>query len=102
IYDQLGCPRGGGDGELVLAPRRVVHKLPDSIALDAAVLIEPASVVLKGLERARPRVGETIGVVGGGALGALSIVLARLYAPAAIVAYGIREAELALARRLGA
>src|SRR4051812_44948040 len=101
-YDQLGFTRGGGYGELVLAPRRVVHKLPDGVALDAAVLIEPASVVLKGLERARPRSGETIGVVGVGALGALSIVLARLYAPAAIVAYGIREAELDLARRLGA
>jgi threonine dehydrogenase-like Zn-dependent dehydrogenase len=29
-------------------------------------------------------------------------VLSRLYAPAAVVAYGVREAELELARRLGA
>ena len=101
-YDQLGFTRGGGYGELVLAPRRVVHKLPDDVALETAVLIEPASVVLKGLPRARPEPGETIGVVGVGALGALSILFARLYAPAAIVAYGIREAELELARRLGA
>ena len=101
-YDQLGFTRGGGYGELVLAPRRVVHKLPDDVALETAVLIEPASVVLKGLQRARPEPGETIGVVGVGALGALSILFARLYAPAAIVAYGIREAELELARRLGA
>ena len=101
-YDQLGFTRGGGYGELVLAPRRVVHKLPDDVALETAVVIEPASVVLKGLQRARPEPGETIGVVGVGALGALSILFARLYAPAAIVAYGIREAELELARRLGA
>jgi threonine dehydrogenase-like Zn-dependent dehydrogenase len=101
-YDQLGFTRGGGYGELVLAPRRVVHRLPDSVALDAAVLIEPSSVVLKGFARARPEPGETIGVVGVGALGALSIVFAKLYAPAAIVAYGIREPELDLARRLGA
>jgi threonine dehydrogenase-like Zn-dependent dehydrogenase len=101
-YDQLGFTRGGGYGELVLAPRRVVHKLPDHVALDSAVLIEPASVVLKGLQRARPEPGETIGVVGAGTIGALSILLAQLFAPAAIVAYGIREAELELARRLGA
>ncbi len=101
-YDQLGFTRGGGYGELVVAPRRVVHRLPEAISLDAAVLIEPASVVLKGLERARPEPGETLGVVGVGTVGALSIVLARLFAPAAIVAYGIREAELELARRLGA
>ena len=101
-YDQLGFTRGGGYGELVLAPRRVVHRLPGTVSLDAAVLIEPASVVFRGLQRARPQPGETVGVVGVGTIGALSVVLARLFAPAAIVAYGIREAELELARRLGA
>jgi threonine dehydrogenase-like Zn-dependent dehydrogenase len=101
-YDQLGFTRGGGYGELVVAPRRVVHRLPDTVELDAAVLIEPASVVLQGLQRARPAAGETIGVIGVGTLGALAIVLARLFSPAAIVAYGVREAELDLARRLGA
>jgi D-arabinose 1-dehydrogenase-like Zn-dependent alcohol dehydrogenase len=101
-YDQLGFTRGGGYGELVLAPRRVVHRLPETVALDAAVLVEPASVVLQGLLRARPSSGETVGVVGVGTLGALALVLVRLFAPATVVAYGIREAELELARRLGA
>jgi D-arabinose 1-dehydrogenase-like Zn-dependent alcohol dehydrogenase len=101
-YDQLGFTRGGGYGELVVAPRHVVHRLPDAVDLDAAVLVEPGSVVFQGLTRARPTPGETIGVIGVGTLGALAIVLARLFAPAAVVAYGIREAELELARRLGA
>jgi threonine dehydrogenase-like Zn-dependent dehydrogenase len=101
-YDQLGFTRGGGYGELVVAPRRVVHRLPGNVDLDAAVLVEPASVVLRGLSRARPAAGETIGVIGVGTLGALALVLARLFAPATVVAYGIREAELELARRLGA
>jgi threonine dehydrogenase-like Zn-dependent dehydrogenase len=72
------------------------------VPLDAAVLIEPASVVLRGLLRARPALGETVGVVGVGTLGALAIVLARLFSPAEIVAYGVRGQELELARRLGA
>lgn len=101
-YDQLGFTRGGGYGELVVAPRRVVHRLPDSVPLDEAVLVEPASVVLKGLLRASPQAGETVGVIGIGTLGALAVVLARLFTPAAVVAYGIREEELDLARRLGA
>jgi L-idonate 5-dehydrogenase len=58
--------------------------------------------VLKGLLRARPAPGELVGVVGVGALGALTIVLARLFSPAAIVAYGVCDEELDLARRLGA
>jgi 2-desacetyl-2-hydroxyethyl bacteriochlorophyllide A dehydrogenase len=101
-YDQLGFTRGGGYGELVLAPRRVVHRLPDGVSLDAAVLIEPASVALKALTLARLAPGESIGVVGVGTLGALTIVLARLFSPGVIVAHGVREQELDLARRLGA
>jgi len=101
-YDCLGFTRGGGYGELVVAPRRVVHRLPDGVDLDSAVLVEPGSVVFQGLSRARPLAGETVGVIGVGTLGALALVLARLFSPAAVVAYGIREAELELARRLGA
>jgi L-iditol 2-dehydrogenase len=101
-YDHLGFTRGGGYGELVLAPQRVVHRFPDSVSFDAAVLIEPGSVVLRALERGRPVPGERIGVIGIGTLGSLALRLARLFSPAEIVAYGIRDEELELATSLGA
>jgi threonine dehydrogenase-like Zn-dependent dehydrogenase len=101
-YDAVGFTRGGGYGELVVVPERVVHVLPDHVSFDAAVLVEPGAVVLKGLERARIEPGETVGVVGIGALGAIAIRLARLRSPAALVAYGVRDEELELALALGA
>jgi 2-desacetyl-2-hydroxyethyl bacteriochlorophyllide A dehydrogenase len=101
-YDQLGFTRGGGYGEYVTCPARVVHKLPEHVSFDAGVLVEPASVVLRALERGRLAAGQTVGVIGVGSLGSLATVLARLAAPARIVAYGIRPEELELARRLGA
>lgn len=101
-YDQLGFTRPGGYAELVVAPRRVVHRLPDHASFDAAVLIEPGSVVLRGLERAGLRPGESVGVVGTGTLGSLALVLAQLSTPGRLVAYGIRDEELELARKLGA
>jgi threonine dehydrogenase-like Zn-dependent dehydrogenase len=101
-YDALGFTRGGGYGELVLAPRHVVHRLPDGVSFDAAVLIEPGSVVLRGLERARLAPGESVGVIGIGTLGSLALTLARLHSPREVVAFGIRSEELELARRLGA
>jgi len=101
-YDAVGFTRSGGYGELVVVPARVVHVLPEHVSFDAAVLVEPGAVVLKGLERARIEPGETVGVVGVGALGAIAIRLARLCSPAAIVAYGLREEELELALALGA
>jgi L-iditol 2-dehydrogenase len=101
-YDQLGFTRAGGYGELVVAPRHVVHRLPDFVSFEAAVLVEPGSIVLRGLERGRLAVGESIGVVGVGTLGSLAILLGRLFSPREIVAFGIRDEELELALRLGA
>jgi L-iditol 2-dehydrogenase len=101
-YDQLGFTRGGGYGEFVLAPRHVVHPLPEGVSFDAGVLIEPASCVLRGCERGRLAPGESVGVIGVGTLGSLGVLLGRLFAARTVVAYGIREEELALAQRLGA
>src|SRR5512132_2584279 len=100
--EALGFTRPGGYAELVAVPEQVVHRLPEHVSFDAGVLVEPASVVLRGLEKARPEAGETMGVIGVGTLGALAIALLRLQSPSRIVAYGVREEELELARQLGA
>jgi 2-desacetyl-2-hydroxyethyl bacteriochlorophyllide A dehydrogenase len=100
--EALGFTRPGGYAELVAVPERIVHRLPEHVSFDAGVLVEPASVVLHGLEKARPQPGEAVGVIGVGTLGALAIALLALSSPSRMVAYGVREEELELARRLGA
>jgi 2-desacetyl-2-hydroxyethyl bacteriochlorophyllide A dehydrogenase len=100
--EALGFTRPGGYAELVAVPERVVHRLPEHVSFDAGVLVEPASVVLRGLEKARPQIGEAFGVIGVGTLGAIAIALLRLHSPSRLVAHGIREEELELAQRLGA
>jgi threonine dehydrogenase-like Zn-dependent dehydrogenase len=101
-YDAVGFTRGGGWGELVVVPARILHPLPDHVSFEAAALVEPGSCVVKALERARIEPAETLGVVGVGAMGALAIRIARLRSPSAIVAYGLRDEELELALALGA
>ena len=101
-YDAVGFTRGGGWGEFVVVPARILHPLPDHVSFEAAALVEPGSCVVKALGRARIQAAETVGVVGVGAMGALAIRLARLSSPATIVAFGVRAAELELARTLGA
>jgi L-iditol 2-dehydrogenase len=101
-YDAVGFTRGGGWGEFVVVPSRILHLLPDHVSFDAAVLVEPGSCVVKALGRARIEPAETLGVVGVGAMGALTIRIARLRSPATIVAYGVRDEELELALALGA
>jgi L-iditol 2-dehydrogenase len=79
-----------------------VHHLPDAISFAAGTLVEPASCVLRGLARGRPRPGETIGVIGVGTLGSLAVTLARLHTPGILVGYGVRSEELEFALALGA
>lgn len=101
-YDQIGFTRAGGYGEFVRVPRHVVHRLPEGVSFAAGALVEPASCVFRGLERAHPRPGDTVGVIGVGTLGSLALTLSRLYSPGALIAYGVREEELTFARGLGA
>ncbi len=101
-YDAVGFTRGGGWGEYVVVPDRILHTLPDHVSFEAASLVEPGSCVVKALDRARIEPAETVGVVGVGAMGALAIRIARLRSPGTIVAYGIRREELELALALGA
>ena len=56
--EALGFTRPGGFAELVAVPEQVVHRLPEHVSFDAGVLVEPASVVLRGLEKADPKPGE--------------------------------------------
>jgi 2-desacetyl-2-hydroxyethyl bacteriochlorophyllide A dehydrogenase len=101
-YDQLGFTRVGGYGEYVLVPRHVVHRLPDGVSFGAGVLVEPASCVLRAIERVRPQPGETVGVIGIGTLGSLAVMLLRLHSPGALLAYGVRSEEVAFAETIGA
>jgi threonine dehydrogenase-like Zn-dependent dehydrogenase len=101
-YDAVGFTRGGGWGEFVVVPARILHPLPDHVSFEAAALVEPGSCVVKALGRAAIRPAETVGVVGVGAMGALTIRIARLHSPGTIVAFGVRAEELELACRLGA
>lgn len=101
-YDQIGFTRNGGYAEFVSVPRHVVHHLPEAVSFAAGVLVEPAACVLRGIERTRPRPGDTIGVIGIGTLGSLALTLARLYAPGALIGYGVRREELEFGSTLGA
>jgi threonine dehydrogenase-like Zn-dependent dehydrogenase len=101
-YDAVGFTRSGGWGEFVVVPARILHALPEHVSFEAAALVEPGSCVVKAIARARLEPAETVGVVGVGAMGALAIRIARLRSPASIVAFGVRDEELELARRLGA
>jgi threonine dehydrogenase-like Zn-dependent dehydrogenase len=93
---------GGWSGSLV-AHEVQLHKVPEGLADDAAVMIEPFSCALHGVLRAKPDGAETVLVLGCGTMGLLTIASLRATdAPCRIVALAKHPHQQELAKRLGA
>jgi len=100
-YDEFGFVRDGAAAELVVAPTRLVHVIGDKVATESAVLVEPASVVLRALLRAKPSPGQRVLVIGDGTVGLLAARLVRLWSPASVTLLGLRTDQSALASAAG-
>jgi 2-desacetyl-2-hydroxyethyl bacteriochlorophyllide A dehydrogenase len=100
-YDEIGFTREGAAGDQLLLPARIVHGLADDVSLVDAALVEPAAVVLTGLEKAQPAEGARVLVVGDGTIGLLAAMLAALWSPSEVVMVGGRAEQESLARSVG-
>ena len=65
----IGFARDGGFAELVAVPSSLLHRLPSALPLEHACLVEPLSVAIHGVERARLLPGDPAVVVGLGPIG---------------------------------
>ncbi|KAL2196779.1 chaperonin 10-like protein [Corynascus similis CBS 632.67] len=63
--------------ERINHPAAWCHKLPDNISFDTAALLEPLSVAIHAVNRAKPTPGSTALVIGAGAVGLLTAAMAR-------------------------
>ena len=101
-YSELGFTREGAASDEVALPARLVHQIDDDVPAEAAVLIEPAAVVMRALERARPRPGASVLIVGAGSIGLLAARLVRLWSPSTVAVFGRSPLQSGLALTLGA
>ena len=75
---------GGFSEHLIVRPRAVQHcafKLPEYVSDDAAVFVEPAACVLRGIDRSGLADGAPTAVIGAGSMGLLHLALLRAYRP---------------------
>src|SRR5271157_1396329 len=75
-------PNGGGFGEYVkampwLAERGIVA-LPDNVSFEEAPFIEPINTIVKAVEKARVKAGETVLIAGCGPIGLQLLMGAKL------------------------
>jgi len=83
-------------------PARQCVRLPDEISDEEAALIETIEVAVRAVRHAGVRLGDSVAVVGDGAVGLITLQVARAAGATAVVLLGHRAGRLDLGRRLGA
>jgi len=100
-YYTLGLSTHGGLAQFAAAPSSICITIPDSCADIDAALAQPLAVGMHSVHRAHIAPGDTIALLGVGAIG--SFICAALGGhDGPIVAMDIDEGRLAVARQLGA
>jgi L-iditol 2-dehydrogenase len=95
----------GGMTEYICYPEKLLHKIPDDMSLEQAVMVEPtANIVTDLLERTKVEAGDFVVVVGPGTIGLLAAMAARAVGAGEVVIIGTDGDEglrFDTARKLG-
>lgn len=94
--------RHGAFAEYVVVPETVLYRLPDGVSFVQAAMVEPVSVALHAVGRAKIAINDTAVIVGAGMIGLFLIQALRLAGCGSVIAVDLVPEKLDLARRLGA
>jgi len=98
----IGFARDGGFAELVAVPASQLYRLPAGLALEHASLVEPLSVAIHGVDRARLHLGDPVVVIGLGPIGLLTVATLHARGIGPIVGVEPVEDRRRIALELGA
>jgi L-iditol 2-dehydrogenase len=95
-------PVDGAFAEYVSWASDFAFKIPDSMSLDAAALLEPLAVGVWAVQRAGIGMGASVAVFGAGPIGITTLQAAKAAGATTIVAVDLEPFRLELAKKLGA
>ncbi|MGZ0716753.1 2,3-butanediol dehydrogenase [Pseudomonas palleroniana] len=98
----IGLMGDGGFAERARVPAYMLHRLPQTVSLRQAAVLEPAAVALHALRRSSLAPGQRCVVFGLGPIGLLLVMLARVRGVHDITAVDLSPQRLALAIEFGA
>ena len=98
----MGLSTDGGLAEFVNAPSYMCFKYPATLRDDHAALAEPASVAVRAVRRGRLSVGESVVIIGAGAIGLLTLQVAIAMGAQNVIVLEPAENRRRIAAQLGA
>lgn len=98
-YDYLGSCCNGGFAEYVKVPTENLIKIPPAISYEEAALVEPSSVALHAINRAKMEISDSIAILGTGFMGIVLAQWARIRGARNIFLVDIKEEKLKVAHQ---
>ncbi len=103
-WRHLGITRDGTFSEYRVAPSFAACKLPDAVSMAEAAVLEPIMLAVRTLEHVRPRLGDSVAIIGPGSIGLFHLQAFRAAGASIIIVIGLEQdvTRLEIARTLGA
>lgn len=92
----------GTYAERIAVPAHQLSALSDGLTEEEAILAEPMAVVIHAFRLGLAEIPEALAIVGGGAIGSLALILAKLRGIPKICVIDVNDERLHAAKRLGA
>lgn len=91
----------GGFATYMVAPAKTCYKLPDNMSLEEGAMMEPLSVGVNGVKRARMVEGDVVVVIGAGPIGLFAMQAAKALGASRVMMVDINPKRLELASMMG-
>lgn len=103
-WRHLGITRDGTFSEYRVVPAFAACKLPDGVSMAEAAVLEPVMLAVRTLEHLRPRVGDSVAIIGPGSIGLFHLQAFKAAGASLVIVIGLDQdlARLEIARTLGA
>jgi (R,R)-butanediol dehydrogenase/meso-butanediol dehydrogenase/diacetyl reductase len=88
--------------EYFVLPAYACYKLPDTVSDEMGALVEPLAVALHAIKQGRVQLGDTVAVLGDGAIGLSAVIAARTAGASAVYLVAKHKGRGKLAEKLGA
>ncbi len=103
-WRHLGITRDGTFAEYRVVPSFVACRLPQSISMIDAAVLEPITLAVRTLEHVKPRLGDSVAIIGPGSIGLFHLQAFKSAGASIVIVIGLDQdaTRLEIAKRLGA
>lgn len=95
-------PYHGCLSDYIAYPASLAFKLPDQVSTREGALVEPLAVGLHAAGQGKVKLGDTVVILGTGAIGLMTILACKAFGATEIIAVDIIDKRLEFASKLGA